>query len=189
MKFIKDREFIRGDVPMTKENIRIITIGKLQIEEKSNFLDIGCGSGSITVQGAKLCSKGKVIAIDKEDEAIRVSRENIGKFHCNNVEILQGEATEVLKNIDIKFNSIFIGGSGGNIEELLEKSLKLLVDNGVVVCNFITMKNAFRASEFFEARGLKTEITLLQSSIAQGKSMMLKANNPIFIMKAEKEII
>ncbi|SHE99828.1 precorrin-6Y C5,15-methyltransferase (decarboxylating) subunit CbiT [Clostridium fallax] len=189
MKFIKDIEFIRGDVPMTKENIRILTIGKLNIDENSNFLDIGCGSGSITVQGAKLCPKGKVLAIDKDDEAIRVSNENVKKFNCSNVDIIKGEATEILKDIDIKFNSIFIGGSGGNIEELLEKSLNLLLDDGVVVCNFITMKNAFRASEFFEKRGLKTEITLLQSSIAQGKSMMLKANNPIFIMKAEKENI
>ena len=69
MKFIKDEEFIRGKCPMTKEEIRMLSIGKMNISEDSLVLDVGCGTGSITVQAALIAKKGKVIAIEKEDEA------------------------------------------------------------------------------------------------------------------------
>ena len=64
MKFIKDEEFIRSDVPMTKEDIRILTFAKLELDSTSNFLDIGSGTGSMTVQASKICKMGKLYLLN-----------------------------------------------------------------------------------------------------------------------------
>ena len=72
MKFIKDEEFIRGNCPMTKEEIRILSISKLELEENSRVLDIGAGTGSVTIQMSKICNKGEVVAVEMDEEAIEV---------------------------------------------------------------------------------------------------------------------
>ncbi len=72
MKYIKDEEFIRGSCPMTKEDIRILSIAKMNLEENSKILDVGAGTGSISIQAAKICAKGQVIAIEKDEEALDI---------------------------------------------------------------------------------------------------------------------
>ena len=186
MKFIKDSEFIRSDVPMTKEDIRILTFAKLELNKDSNFLDVGSGTGSMTVQGAKICENGQVIAIERDEEAIKTTKVNIDKFNCTNVNLLQGDAIDALNNIDIKFHGIFLGGTGGNMESIIDKSLELLEDNGVLVANFITITNLNIFCDYIEKKGLKADITMLQVSKAKGRLKMLIANNPIFIIKVKK---
>ena len=186
MRFIKDEEFIRGNVPMTKENIRLLTIAKLNLSSEDKLLDIGCGTGSISVQGSKLCKS--VISIDKEEDAIETTKKNMDKFNCKNITLIEGDAKEVLLNINDKFDGIFIGGSGGSLEELLDISLNLLNTKGRLVANFITLVNAVKTVEYLKTKGLEAETTLLQVSTTKGKNLMLNANNPIFIIKVEKEI-
>ena len=99
MKFIKDSEFIRGKCPMTKEDIRILTISKLDLDKDSNFLDIGSGTGSITIQASKFIEEGSVFSIERDEEAIRVTKENLKKFNCNNVTLLEGDAIEHMESL------------------------------------------------------------------------------------------
>lgn len=186
MKFIKDEEFIRSDVPMTKEEVRILTFAKLELDKNSNFLDIGSGTGSMTVQGAKICEDGKVICIERDEEAVKTTKTNIEKFNCTNVSLLEGDAIEVLNTIDVKFHGIFLGGTGGNMESIIDKSLELLEDDGVLVANFITITNLNVFCDYIEKKGLKADITMLQVSKAKGRLKMLIANNPIFIIKVKK---
>ena len=185
MRFIKDEEFIRGTVPMTKENIRLLTMSKLNLDSEDSFLDIGCGTGSISIQGAKFCKL--VTSIDKEDDAIETTKKNIEKFKCENITLIKGEAKETLLKLKEKFDAIFIGGSGGNLEEIIDLTLELLKPNGRLVANFITLVNAVKMAEYLTKKGLQVETTLLQVSTAKGKSLMLSANNPIFIIKVQKE--
>lgn len=192
MKFIKDEEFIRGNCPMTKEDIRINSICKLDIKEDSNVLDIGSGTGSITVQCSKLCPKGTVYSIEKDEDAIDVSKKNFNKFNCNNIKFLEGDAVEHLNkllNENIKFDSIFVGGSGGSLEEILKLSNKLIKSSGKLVMNFITLKNVYDAIKVIENLNYKVDVTMLQVSKSKGKSLMLIANNPIFIVECRKEDI
>ena len=99
MKFIKDEEFIRSDVPMTKEDIRILTFAKLELDSTSNFLDIGSGTGSMTVQASKICKNGQVVSIERDEEAIKTTKINIDKFNCTNINLIEGDAIEVSRNI------------------------------------------------------------------------------------------
>ncbi len=186
MKFIKDSEFIRGNVPMTKEDIRVITFSKLELDKDSNFLDIGSGTGSISVQASKICTNGQVVSIERDEEAVKVTKINIEKFNCTNINLLEGDAIKVLDKIDIKFHGVFLGGTGGNMEAIIDKSLELLEDNGVLVANFITITNLNIFCDYVEEKGLECDITMLQVSKAKGRLKMLIANNPIFIIKIKK---
>lgn len=195
MRFIKDSEFIRGNCPMTKEDIRILTIGKLDLERDSNFLDIGSGTGSITVQASQFIEEGKIYSIERDKEALNVTKENLKKFNCKNVILLEGDAREKLDELLEKvknkmiapFDSIFIGGSGGGLENILFKSNELLSHKGTIVLNFITLNNAYKAIEYLKELGLKAEVSLVNISKNRENTYMMISNNPIFIVKAFKE--
>ena len=192
MIFINDEDFIRGKCPMTKKDIRIFTISKLNLDEKSNVLDIGSGTGSITVQCAKIVNKGMVYAIEKDDEAFNITTKNIEKFECENVKTLKGEAKKHLEDLliesnnEAKFDSIFIGGSGGNLEELIYLSNKLLKSKGTLVMNFITLNNAYKGIEFINNLDYKVDISLVNISNNRKGTYMMIANNPIFIIECRK---
>ncbi|WP_373899211.1 precorrin-6Y C5,15-methyltransferase (decarboxylating) subunit CbiT [Haloimpatiens sp. FM7315] len=189
MCFIKDEEFIRGNCPMTKEEIRILAVSKMKVKKTHNVLDVGAGTGSVSVQLSKICKEGKVVAIEKDEEALRVIDENKKKFQCSNLHIVKGEALLVEPSIKEKFNSIFIGGSGGDIEEIIRKYSLKLQDNGVMVLNFITLKNAVKAMDCLNALNYETEAIQVAINKVKGKSYMLMANNPIFIIEAKKKLL
>lgn len=187
--FIKDEEFIRGNCPMTKEEIRILSIGKMNIKENSNVLDIGSGTGSITIQSSKECPKGKVYSIEMDDEAYNVTSMNIEKFECKNITLIKNDgstALDELVNEEIKFDSAFIGGSGGQLEDIIKKTDKLLNENGTIVMNFITLDNAYKAIEIMRTMDYKMDISLVSVSKNRGKSLMMTALNPIYIVQCIK---
>ena len=187
--FIKDEEFIRGNCPMTKEEIRILSIGKMNIKEDSNVLDIGSGTGSITIQSSKECPKGKVYSIEMDDEAYNVTSMNIEKFECKNITLIKNDgstALDELVNKNIKFDSAFIGGSGGQLEDIIKKADKLLSENGTIVMNFITLDNAYKAIEIMRTMDYKMDISLVSVSKNRGKSLMMTALNPIYIVQCIK---
>ncbi|WP_061321236.1 precorrin-6Y C5,15-methyltransferase (decarboxylating) subunit CbiT [Clostridium botulinum] len=186
MKYIKDEEFIRGDCPMTKEDIRILSISKMNLEENSKVLDVGAGTGSISIQAATICAKGQVFAIEKDEEALDIIKKNKEKFNCENLKIIKGEALKVEESIKNSFNSIFIGGSGGSLEEIISRYGNKLLDQGTMVLNFITINNLNTALETLKNLNYKTECIQVSISKARGKSNMLIANNPIFIITAIK---
>lgn len=188
--FIRDSEFIRGTSPMTKEEVRILTISKMNIQPGSAVLDIGTGTGSITVQAARIANKGRVYSIEKNPEALEVAMKNIEKFNCRNVLLDNGDAVEILKLYSerkLRFDSIFIGGSGGNIEEIIRLSEKLLNASGIMIMNFITLDNLYKASEVLKELNFNRNITLVNISKNNGSSYMMKANNPIYILESIKE--
>ena len=189
MIFIKDEEFIRGKCPMTKEEIRMLSVSKMNINEDSTVLDVGSGTGSITVQSAVICKNGKVYSIEKEEEAFNVTKSNIEKFKCSNVELMKNDAVSSLKDLkekDIKFDSIFIGGSSGQLKDIIEVSDKLLKNSGTIVMNFITLDNAYKAIEVLKELNYKVDISLINVSKNRGNSLMMIALNPIYIIQCLK---
>lgn len=191
--FIKDEEFIRGKCPMTKEDIRILSIAKLNLQRDSKVLDIGSGTGSMTVQSSKFCTEGIVYSIERDEDAIDTTLRNLDKFKCNNVEFLQGDAIGFLNGF-IKseeflewFDSIFIGGSGGDLDEIIHCCHRLLKDKGTIVLNFITLDNAYKAIEVLNGLNYKVDITLANISKNREHTYMMISNNPIFILQGIKE--
>jgi precorrin-6Y C5,15-methyltransferase (decarboxylating) CbiT subunit len=169
---------------MTKEEIRILSIEKLGLKIGDRVLDIGAGTGSVSIQIAKLCSEGEVIGIEKDTEALEVLYKNKEKFEANNFYVIEGEALHA--EVNGEFDAIFVGGSGGDIEDIIEKFSLRLKPKRNMVLNFITVDNLYRAINKLRELGYEIECSQISVSRAKGKSLMLMANNPIFIVAAEK---
>src|SRR5690554_4992996 len=118
-KQIRDDEFIRGKVPMTKSEIRTLSVIKMGITENDVVWDIGAGTGSISIEAALNYSKSKIYAIERNIEGINLIKENMKKFDVNNIIPVEGSAPEVFKDLELP-NTVIIGGSGGNLTEILE---------------------------------------------------------------------
>jgi cobalt-precorrin-6B (C15)-methyltransferase len=186
MLYLKDEEFIRGNCPMTKEEVRIVSISKLGIEKGCRALDIGAGTGSVAIQMALISEIGEVIAIEKDEEALEVLYKNKEKFNACNLNIIPSEAVEA--EVFGEFDAVFVGGSGGNIEVIIEKYSAKLKPGKNMVLNFITIDNLYRASEELKALNYEVECIQLAISKTKGRSYMLMANNPIFILTAVKRV-
>lgn len=183
---IRDEEFIRGNCPMTKEEVRTVSISKLNIEKGYRLLDIGAGTGSISIQMSKLTEFGEVIAIEKDEEALSIIEKNKKKFHTDNLKVVKGEALLALDDITGEFDGIFIGGSSGNVEGIIEKYGQKLKNGKYMVLNFITIDNVYKAIHTLEALKYETELIQISISKSKGKSHMLLALNPIFIITARR---
>lgn len=186
MRFIKDSEFIRGNCPMTKEEVRILSVVKLELEEDYRVLDIGAGTGSVSIQIAQLCKKGEIIAIEKDEEALEVIKQNKEKFKADNLEIISAEALEIELSIIGEFDAIFVGGSGGNIADIISTYGSKLKRSKKIVLNFITINNVYKAMETLKELNFEVECVQLQVSKTKGQSYMLMANNPIFVVSGKK---
>ena len=138
---MKNSEFITGNVPITKEEVRAISINKLDLKNKHTFLDIGAGTGSVSVEVAYNYPNIDVISIECKDKAIELINQNIEKFNLNNVEVIKGYAP-----IDIgkKVDSIFIGGSGPNLNKILNWAKENLNEKGTLVANFIIIDTFYK---------------------------------------------
>lgn len=181
MKWIKDKDFIRGKIPMTKFNIRILTIGYLAIEEGDRLLDIGAGTGSISIEAA--LQGAKVWAIEKDKEGIDIISKNSNKFNVD-LNLIEGQAPEKLP--ELQFNKCFIGGSSGKLKEIFQYFETHIEKNGIICGNFITLKNVNTFIQLLRDYQYEDiEVQLIQSSYMD-KIGLMKGNNPIFIAKGVK---
>lgn len=183
MKWIRDEEFIRGTIPMSKFDIRVLAMAILDIHEKDIFLDIGAGTGSLSVQAAMLGAQ--VFAVEKEQEGIELISKNAAKFGMD-IDIIQGTAPDALGPVN-SFSKCFIGGSGGKLEQIAEAADKKLLAGGILAASFIVPENMVELKRLLmEKKYSEIEVRLIQSSVIEGTGLM-KANNPIFLVKGKKQ--
>ena len=180
---MKNSEFIVGKVPITKEEVRAISLAKLDLTRVSNFLDIGSGTGSVTVEAALNNRHLRVTSIEKDQAALDLTRLNIEKFDLKNVVLIDGSG------LNESYQAIFLGGSGENLGDILDWSYQLLDQGGRLVSNFILLENATKAYRIMEDIGFK-KIELVQVSVSVleglGGGHYLKPRNPIVIISGEK---
>lgn len=180
---IKDEEFVRGKVPMTKSEIRAISMSKLYLENNSILYDIGAGTGSITVEAARLCKKGRVYSIEEKSEAIELIHANVGKFGLDNVTICHGSAPDSMVSLETP-DRAFIGGSRGNLHSIV-KTLLNKNKNIRIVINAITLETLMEALDIFKMYTFE-DVEIVQASISKTKDIanyhMLMGQNPVFII-------
>lgn len=183
---ISDEEFLRGKVPMTKEEIRALSISKLKLKEDDIVYDLGAGTGSVTIEIAKQTKGGIVYAFEKNEEAVCLIGENVKKFDVKNIKIIPGEASSNMGEIE-KPDKAFIGGSGGKLEEMLSSLLRVNPEIRVVI-NAITLETLAKATEILKEYAFKN-IEIMQVNISKNKKLgrynMLDSQNPIFIISAD----
>ncbi|MCR5785236.1 MAG: precorrin-6y C5,15-methyltransferase (decarboxylating) subunit CbiE [Eubacterium sp.] len=181
-KVIEDDEFIRGDVPMTKQEVRQISIGKLGLFEGAVLLDLGCGTGSVAVSAAALSPNIKVYAVDINPEAVKLTKENALKHKCANVFISEGDICEYLKNggFDMPTHA-FVGGNGGKLNEIVNILREINPDITIVV-NAITLETISAATSLMTNGG---EAVFVQTDRNRrvGKSNMVISENRIMIVR------
>lgn len=180
---INDDEFIRGEVPMTKSEVRAISISKLNLKEDSIVYDIGAGTGSVSIEMALIAKKGKVYAIEQKDEAIQLIKLNRERFATFNLEIIHGMAPDVLSELETP-DIAFIGGSKGNMESII--SALLHKNNSIqIVVNAIALETLAETLTLFKAKEM-VDIEVVQASISKTKEIgnyhMLCGQNPVFIL-------
>lgn len=185
---IDDEKFIRGKVPMTKQEIRILTIAKAQICANDYIVDVGAGTGSLSIEAAKIAENGYVFAIDKNVEAVELITQNAEKFSVDNIVIINAEAPASLKQIP-RMDIAFIGGSGGHIIEILDVIDEKLKFGGRIVANFITIQSLAKCLDWLRNREnyiyetIQVQINRLKTV---GNVEMAQANNPVHIVTAKK---
>ncbi len=187
---IPDKEFERTDeVPITKEEVRTLQISKARLRIGSLVYDVGCGSGSISVEAAlQIESEGKVFAIDKDPNAIELTKKNLEKFGINNVSIILGNAKEKISELP-QADAIFIGGTGGDTKDIVELCQDKLKSGGRIVIGIILIETLYSVLNIIEKMKFSdvdiTQITISKSRKTTTGTMML-ARNPVTVISATK---
>ena len=187
---IPDELFERAEeVPITKEEIRAIQISKARLSEGQTVYDIGCGSGSISIEAAlQIKSTGKVYSIDFDSEAVELTKKNLAKFKVSNVTVILGNATEKIAELP-RADAIFIGGTGGDTTEILKLCEEKMKSGGRIVIGTILLETM--TAVLGEIEKLKftsvdvTQVTVSKSRKTSTGTMML-ARNPVTIISATK---
>ena len=172
---------------ITKDEVRAVSIHKLRLPKKGIFWDIGAGSGSVSIETARLYPELKVFAIEKNEEQLAHIKENKMKFGTRNIAITSGEAPEVLKDLPSP-DRVFIGGSGGQLSGIIRR-IRERMPRGVVVLNAVMLETLNEALAVLENNGFETEISQIsvsRSKLLNGQRQMA-ALNPVFVIRGERK--
>jgi len=167
---------------MTKEEVRVITLSKLNLCESDILLDIGAGTGSLCIEGSMYCKRA--YGIERKDQAVELIHRNIGRFKCDNLQVIRALAPEGLP--DDQVNKIIIGGSGGKMHEIFDAISKYPIET--IVINTITLENTTRAIQALKAHDYDYEVVSVNISKSKqvGDVTMMMGQNPINIITGVK---
>ncbi len=179
---IPDEEFLREKVPMTKEEIRSISLSKLRLTRRSVLWDVGAGTGSVSVEAARQATEGMVYAVEKKTAAAELTRRNARKFGVTNLAVIEGTAPEALEDLPVPTH-VFVGGSAGNLEGILEAACMKNPEVRIVV-NTVTLETMAALTEYLRKHP-PVHRDLVQVSCARAKEMgnshLMTGMNPVLI--------
>jgi precorrin-6Y C5,15-methyltransferase (decarboxylating) len=185
----RDEDFERlPSVPMTREEVRTIILDKLRLEGDSVVWDVGAGTGSVAIACSQLCPYGEVHALERSLEAIRALKANKEKFRAYNLFIHEGLAENSTGGLP-RPTHVFIGGSGGALNQILEhiKELGAEGENIFVTISGVTLKTVATAYEILSGDGFKgldvAQIAISRSKVL-GDSLIMAAQNSVTLLSA-----
>ncbi len=187
---IPDEYFDRTEeVPITKEEVRAVQISKARLADGNLVYDIGCGSGSITVEAAlQVGEQGKIYAVDIDPKAIELTRKNLAKFQITNAEIILGDAKQKINALPMA-DAIFIGGTGGDTKDIVKLCNQKLKSGARIVIGIILIETLYAVLDVIYKLDFGdidiTQITVSKSKKTSTGTMML-ARNPVTIISATK---
>ena len=184
---IDDNEFQTSKKLITKQEVRAVTLAKLQLQDDLVMWDIGAGSSSVSIEASNLMPNGRIFAIERNSQCIAFINENLKKFCTRNVKLVEAYAPEGLEDLPDP-DRVFIGGAGGQLEEIIDAVDKRLKPEGVIVLNAVTLDTLTKAVEYLEDHGHTVEATCVNISKTRNLTeyKMFEAQNPVYIITARK---
>lgn len=182
---IPDELFIRGDVPMTKQEVRAVALAKLRLAATDTVWDVGAGTGSVSIEAALVARAGSVWAVERNAAGVRLIRENADAFGCVNVHAVPGVAPEALAKLPVP-DAVFVGGSAGElpsiVEAALEKNSQVRLCVPCVTVETLTEACALLSGSRF--KGFEACQVSAARAEAVGSHHLMKAQNPVFLVSA-----
>jgi precorrin-6Y C5,15-methyltransferase (decarboxylating) len=170
---------------ITKREIRVLSLARLALRPDSVVWDIGAGSGSVSIEAARLAPHGRVFAVEKNSDDAEIVRSNVEKFRVPHVTVLHATAPDRLDELPDP-DAVFVGGSGGRLREILSIAAARLTTSGRIVVNAITLETLYETVSVF--RELRLEHEVILASIARSKPLLgmmsFEALNPVYIVTA-----
>ena len=184
---LPDEAFIRGEVPMTKQEVRAAALAKLAVRPADTLWDVGAGTGSVSVELALAAPRGHVYAVECDPEACGLIRQNREKFHACNLTLVEGRAPAALADLPAP-DAVFIGGTKGGMEAVVDTVLARN-PNARICISAIALETLSAAVAALTAHGLAAEVTQIAVSRTRpaGRLHLLMANNPIFLITGERK--
>lgn len=168
---------------ITKQEVRAISLSKMQLMEDSVLWDIGAGSGAVSIEAARLARKGLVYAVEKNAADAAIINKNLNKFNVHNVKLVHAIAPDNLDNLPDP-NCVFIGGSGNKMKAIIDLASRKLKPGSHIVINIVSLENLNTAISALTAKGFTIEVTIVSAarSTSVRKLTRLSALNPVFII-------
>lgn len=183
---LPDDCFIRGNTPMTKSEVRCVSLSRLGLNRGSTAWDVGAGTGSVSVEMALQAPCGAVYAVERDEDACRLIEQNREKFGLSNMRVVCGIAPGVLQDLPAP-DSVFLGGSGGMVEEILQLALQKNPYVRVVI-NAITLETVAAATQALNTLGF-VDVMISQIAVSRakraGKVHMMLGQNPVYILSGQ----
>ena len=183
----EQRRPLKGQI--TKREVRAVALYSLGLKSDSLVWDIGAGTGSISVEAGLIAGLGSVYAIERDRESLHLLEQNIARWGASNVQLVAGEAPQVLAELPDP-DSVFIGGSGGRLDLIIDEVAGRLKPGGHLVINLAVLERTQSAFHHLKALGLSTEMVMVH--VARGKEMphdtvRLESLNPVFVLTGIRE--
>ena len=184
---ILDEDFYHQKGMITRRDVRILVLSRLACENNMVMWDIGAGSGSVSIEAAVLYPSLQVYAVEKRPDRFKLLVKNIKKFKTHHVHPLFGSAPEVLKKLP-RPRSVFIGGSGGKLESILQEVKRNIPDDCTVVINCVMLETLARATEVLKRWKWRYTVTAVQLAgfSSNDNPEIMRAENQVFILHGKK---
>ena len=185
---ISDEQFQRGEVPMTKQEIRLFVMAQAMVDPADVVWDIGAGTGSLSVEAALRASRGQVFALDGDAEACALVHANAKKFSLENITVLHGKAPEALKGLPDP-DVVFVGGSGGSLTEILSTSASRLKQGGRMLITAVLVETLHDTLRFmdeqsdFHVESCGLQVTRIRPV---GGRHMFQSLNSVYVVTCRK---
>lgn len=184
---MRDECFIRGNIPMTKSEVRAVSLSKLELKPCDIVYDIGAGTGSVSVEAALAVPDGHVFAFEQKEEGCSLIRQNGERFGIKNMTVIPGIVPETLTIGEEDGlpapDCVFIGGTGGNLDEILDYLLKKKPKLRIVL-NVIALETLAQVTDYIRLHGLDAEFVSIQVAVGEklGRYHLMQSRNPVYVI-------
>ena len=182
---LADDAFVRGEVPMTKEEVRELAVCKLRVRPADTVWDVGAGTGSVSVELARAAVEGQVVAVERDERALALIERNRASFGLANLRVVAGEAPDALEGLPAP-DAVFVGGSSGRLAAIVRAAIA--ANPSVRLCvAAITLEALSDALACVRELGL-SQVEIAQVSVTKssyvGSYRLMRAQNPVYLVTA-----